>query len=288
MKPASEPLVVSALLILGGLLGGAISAPAAAAEGCDARIPALLELAYPGARSETGDDGELLRLSGATTRWIKPEEAVCKVWPAAPDKTLVAVKLRHARNSDTAVDEADLEVLIADSARERIVQRHREDGALSSDAIRVDSFAFDTARYRLDDTTTAFGVRIHRTGSSRANPYEDSTLRLYVPDASGLRPVLRNLIVMRNRGEWDTRCEGEFSAVQRTISMDAKRDHGYAGLLLGSTEHATRNVAKGEDCDEVDAGTHKSSQRLKYDGRQYAVPQALRGFEDDYFSSRGG
>lgn len=291
MKTPSCPFVLSACLIGGALLGGAMSAPATAAEGCQARIPALLELAYPGAQSETGDegdDGELLRLSGTVARWVKPEEVVCKVWPAAPDKTLFAVKLRHTRSSDHAVDEADLDVLVADSARDRIVQRHREDGVLSSDAIRVDSFAFDTARYRLDDKTTAFGVRIHRTGSSHANPYEDSTLRLYVLDASGLRPVLRNLIVMRNRGEWDTRCEGEFSDIQRTISMDAKRDHGYAGLLIGTTEHATRNVAKGDDCKEVNKGTDKSSQRLRYDGRRYAVPEALRGFEDDYSGAGGG
>lgn len=278
----------TALLCTAMLCTAVFSAAATAAGDCEARIPALLDVAYPGAKDDSGDNGDLLRLSGTPTRWVNPAEVVCKVWPASPDKTLVAVKLQHARDGDQAVDEADLDLLVVDSARDRIVQRHREDGVLSSDAIRVSSFAFDTARYRLDDKTTAFGLRVNRSGNSRPNPYEDSTLRLYVIDSTGLRPVLRNLVVMRNQGEWDTRCAGEFTDTRRTISVDAKRDNGYAGLLLNTVARTTRNVPKGEDCDEVDGGTDKSSVRLRYDGRQYVVPKDLRGFEDDYIGNSGG
>jgi hypothetical protein len=284
MRNPAHRTALSALLICTSLFATA----AAAAEDCQTRIPALLEAAYPDATSETGDGGELLRLSDTPTRWINPDEVVCKIWPASPDKTLLAVKLQHAIDIDQAVDEADLDVLVADSARDRIVQRHRQDGLLSSDAIRVSSFAFDTARYRLDDKTTAFGLRIHRSGSSRANPYADDTLRLYVIDASGLRPVLRNLLVMRNRGEWDTRCAGEFSDTQSTVAIDGKRDNGYAGLLVNSVERSSRSVAKGEDCDEVDGGTDKSNVRLRYDGREYVVPKGLRGFDDDYIGNSSG
>lgn len=273
MRNPAHRTALSTLLLCASLF----STAAVAAEDCQARIPALLEAAYPDATGETGDGSELLRLSGTPARWINPDEVVCKVWPASPDKTLLAVKLQHAINTDQAVDEADLDLVVADSARDRIVQRHRQDGLLSSDAIRVASFAFDTARYRLDDKTTAFGLRIRRSGASRANPYEDETLGLYVIDASGLRSVLHNLLVMRNRGEWDTRCEGEFTDSRSTISIDGKRDNGYAGLLLNTVARTTRNVAKGEDCDEVDAGTDKSSARLRYDGREYAVPDDLRG-----------
>ncbi|WP_157475956.1 hypothetical protein [Lysobacter sp. Root690] len=283
MRNPAHRTALSALLICTSLF----STAAIAAEDCQTRIPALLQAAYPNATSETGDGSELLRLSGTPTRWINPDEVVCKVWPASPDKTLLAVKLQHAIDADQAVDEADLDLVVADSARDRIVQRHRQDGLLSSDAIRVSSFAFDTARYRLDDKTTAFGLRIHRSGSSRANPYGDETLRLYVIDGSGLRPVLRNLVMMRNQGEWDTRCAGEFTDTRRTISVDAKRDNGYAGLLLNTVASTSRSVAKGEDCDEVDGGTEKSSVRLRYDGREYVVPKDLRGFDDDYIGNSG-
>lgn len=283
MRNPAHRTALSALLICTSLF----STAAIAAEDCQTRIPALLQAAYPNATSETGDGSELLRLSGTPTRWINPDEVVCKVWPASPDKTLIAVKLQHAIDADQAVDEADLDLVVADSARDRIVQRHRQDGLLSSDAIRVSSFAFDTARYRLDDKTTAFGLRIHRSGSSRANPYGDETLRLYVIDGSGLRPVLRNLVMMRSQGEWDTRCAGEFTDTRRTISVDAKRDNGYAGLLLNTVASTSRSVAKGEDCDEVDGGTEKSSVRLRYDGREYVVPKDLRGFDDDYIGNSG-
>lgn len=278
MRNPAHRTVLSVLLLATALCSGA----AMAAEDCRDRIPALLELAYPGAQGETGDDGDMLRLSGTPIRWADYGKVVCKVWPASPDKTLIAVKLQYGRGGDEAVDEADLEVLVVDTARDRIVQRHLDKGLLGSDAIRMSSLAFDTARYRLDDTTTAFGLRIGRSGSSRANPYEASTLRLYVLDGEALRPVLSNLIVTRNSGEWDTNCAGQFTDTRRTLAVDKQRDNGYAGLLVSSVDWITRNVGNSEDCDEVKGGKKTSSVRLRYDGRRYVVPEGLRGFDDDY------
>lgn len=256
---------------------GAVSFDARAGDGCDERSYELLLAAYPGADSETGDDGEFLRTPGSPKRWIKLDDVACKVWPASPAKTLLAVRLRHDAASGD-VDVADLEVLVADSAKPRILQRYRENDALTSDAMRISSVTLDTARYRLNEATTAFGVRVTYSGSSRVNPYESTVLNLYAADGENkLRPVLSNLQVSLDRGEWDGNCAGEFQTVQRTVAIDAKRDHGYAGLTVNSVAQDNRNVAKREDCAEVQGAKRKTSQRLPFDGRRYAVPAELRG-----------
>ncbi|QWP78661.1 hypothetical protein J5226_09810 [Lysobacter sp. K5869] len=254
---------------------GAVSFDARAGDGCGERSYDLLLAAYPGAQSETGDDGEFLRTAGSPQRWIKLDDVACKVWPASPDKTLLAVRLRHDQASGE-VDVADLEVLVADSAKPRILQRYRENDALTSDAVRISSVTLDTARYRLDDKTTAFGVRVTYSGSSRVNPYESTVLALYVGDGAKLRPVLSNLEVALDRGEWDGNCAGEFETVQRTVAIDAKRDHGFAGLLVNSVSQARRNSSRNDDCEDISAPKRKSSDRLPFDGQRYVVPSALR------------
>lgn len=277
MTLMAQRTVLSLSLSLGALLcTGAFCADAAAAD-CQSRVYDLLRAAYPGSIGETGDEGELLRTAGSPTRWIHLGEVACKVWPASPDKTLLAVRLRHDAATGMDSETADLEVLVADSARPRILQRYREDEALQSDAVRISSVTLDTARYRLNESTTAFGVRIGYTGSSRANPYGSTVLNLYVADGAALRPVLSKLEVSKERGEWDTNCAGEFENVQRTVAIDAKRDHGYAGLRINSVEENTRNELDDKDCNELPGPTKKSSVRLAYDGREYAVPDDLRG-----------
>ncbi|WP_157499346.1 hypothetical protein [Lysobacter sp. Root604] len=268
--------------LLLSLLSMAAPLPAMAAD-CQSRVYELLQAAYPGAQGETGDNGdngELLRLPESPARWINLGEVVCKVWPAAPDKTLLALKLQHEAATDLEVEPADLELLVADSARPRILQRYREANALDSDAIRVSGLSLDTARYRLDERTTAFGLRVSYTGASRANPYSSTSLSLYVPDGARLRPVLSRLQVALDRGEWDTQCAGEFESVQRTVAIDGKRDHGYAGLLVASSASAHRNEqASDGQCSNVESPARKSRERLYYDGREYAVPPALRGLD---------
>ena len=258
-------------------LAALFSADVAAVD-CQHRSYDLLRAAYPGAVGETGDEGELLRTAGASTRWINLGKVVCKVWPAAPDKTLLVVPLQHDAATGLDVDTADLEVLVVDSARPRVLQRYRENDALTSDAVQISSLSLDTARYKLDERTTAFGVRIGYRGSSRANPYGSTVLNLYAADAGGkLRPVLSKLEVEKERGEWDTNCAGEFETVRRTIAIDPKRDHGYAGLRVDSVAERRRNVAQGDECADLPGKTGKSSLRLAFDGRRYAVPDELRG-----------
>ncbi|MGH8082471.1 MAG: hypothetical protein ACREP7_17990 [Lysobacter sp.] len=272
MRIVARRTALSLLLVF-----AAMHAPAALAADCESRVYDLLQAAYPGAQGETGDEGELLRVSAGGTRWINTGAVICKVWPASPGKTLLAVKLQHEAATGAAADSADLELLVADSNSSKITQRYREAGALDSDAIRISSLSLDTARYRLDDKTTAFGLRVNYSGSSRANPYSSTVLSLYVLDGAKLRPVLRKLEVALDRGEWDTNCAGEFENAQRTVAIDSKRDHGYAGLLVSGDEETRRRAAKGDDCEDVAGTNRKRKARLSYDGREYTVPKELQG-----------
>ncbi|KQZ66540.1 MULTISPECIES: hypothetical protein [unclassified Lysobacter] len=253
------------------LLSLALAPQAFAAEDCQSRMYSLLTAAYPGAQGETGDNGEMLRLPGAEPRWINLGEVACKVWPASPDKTLIAVMLQHQNTFDDE-GSADLELLVADSMHERIAQRYRENDALQSDAIRITGLALDTARYRLNESTTAFGVRVNSANGSRANPYSSTRLSLYVLDGVTIRPVLRDIEMDADNGEWDTRCDGEFHSSRSTLAVDGKRDHGYAGLILRTVDKSTRQSLKGDECAESVAESETRSERLSYDGREYSKP----------------
>lgn len=265
---------ISALLSLSAL---AFSGAALAADSgdCESRIPALLKAAYPDAVREA--DGKSLRLPVSSARWIKPDGVVCKVWPASPDKTLLAVRLEQEKAADFYDSTADLELLVAETVSPKITHRLLEPDALVSDAVRLIGMNLDTARYRLDEHTMAFGVSLTYSGSSRPNPFNSTDLSLYVLDGTKLRPVLRNLRVETYQGDWDTRCAGEFKQSKRTIAVGTGRGKGYADLTVTTTLSGSRNVPKGEECQEVDGGQSKSSRRLSYDGREYAVPADLRG-----------
>ena len=77
--------------------------------------------------------------------------------------------------------------------RATIVSRLFQSAALTEDAIRIGEIKVDTARYTLAGDARAFGLRVVRQGSSRANPYSNETLTLYVPQGPKLAKVLDGL-----------------------------------------------------------------------------------------------
>ncbi|WP_245424488.1 hypothetical protein [Rhizobium sophoriradicis] len=180
-----------------------LGAPAASAgqNECAGRAADLIRRAYPSATNAT--DGTIL-FDGATITLSKgdsvdgdPHAVICRVWPAQPQLTLIAVPLM-TEQSDSE-NEGDIELLVVDSTNLQVRQRLRLDGLMSDDAFRVRSVAFDTARYQLAPKRTAFGLRVSREGSSRANPFGETTLWLFSIEGDRLKPVLDNIVVGESR-----------------------------------------------------------------------------------------
>ncbi|HZX17091.1 MAG TPA: hypothetical protein VFF22_09550 [Pseudomonas sp.] len=246
-------------------LCGLLMVCSARADDCQQHIPALLEQAYPGHAQ-----GQPLEDERGAYR-IASELSVCKVWPARPHLTLLALALIRAE--DEGYGESDLQVLVLDTASQAIVARHVAPNLLDWDAIFVDGLEFDTAPYRLRDETLAFGVRVKRRGSSRANPLSETYLSLYELEAQHLRPVLSGLRIDRSWGEWDTRCAGEFSDTQGLLIITEQRgNEGYRDLLLKQRRVESRSAEVAEACETVDESTHRAQFRIEYDEQHYLLP----------------
>lgn len=251
-------------------LSGLLLAPFALAdEDCRQRMPAWIEQAHPG----FVDSSTALQDARGDYQ-VDIHGGTCKVWPARPHLTLVAVPL--VRSVDDGFGETDLDVLVIDSASDRIYARLIEPNRLSWDAIRVDGLAFDTAPYRLKDNDIAFGVRIARRNGSGPNPFYETSLNLYELQAQQLRPLLNELVMRSSWAEWDTRCAGEFSKSTGVLIVTNKKGrNGYYDLLLKQTRVGSRREDVAGMCETVDENTHRQQHRITYGEQRYLLPIEL-------------
>lgn len=251
--------------------------PALAAQNdCGSQGAAIIKNAYPAAK-EMPDQG--FAVDGATIKvsanaYDDAHAVICRVWPSRPELTLVAVPLMTRQSDDG--NEGDLELLVVNTSDSAVRQRLRLPHLMTDDALYISSIAFDTARYRLAPGKTAFGLRVSLQGSSRPNPFGETTLRLFrIDDTERLTPVLDNLIVSSNQGEWDTNCAGEFHTTERTLSMAPSAGNAVADIVVDETSTTTISTpGKDEACiDTKTAGSN--SYRLLYEASAYRVPEGL-------------
>jgi len=208
---------------------------------------------------------------------IAVDRAACRVWPADTSVTLMAVPLLGPEEFNGDVQQGDLDVLVVDSATLRPRAGLRLPDAMSSDAIRVDGVHLDTARYHLSADTRAFGVRITRSGSSRANPFGDEKLQLFVNEGSRLEVITDPIVMQRTNGEWDTNCAGEFQELSRTLEVGAVPKQGWAPLRIRerSSETLQREDADG-NCNETRKTLPGAVHTLTPQGRHYPLPEAVK------------
>ena len=119
------------------------------------------------------------------------ERAVCQPWRGLAGRFIVVLPLPRP-STEPGTTQFDLDVLVVQQAdngnteRAKIVSRLFEEDVLTEDAVRISEIRVDGARYALAPDVRAFGLRILRQGSSRANPYSNESLALYVPQGPKL------------------------------------------------------------------------------------------------------
>ncbi|WP_411850487.1 hypothetical protein ACLB90_16550 [Stenotrophomonas sp. LGBM10] len=208
--------------------------------------------------------------------WRRDLQAgTCRIWPAHPELTLLAVPIWNDRDSLPDAPDGDLELMVIDTAggdtRAWSVLR----GAIDSDAVRFDGVSLDTARYRLDGAHWTFGVRTRFTGSSSPNPFSDTRLRLVAYAPGHLQVLTQPISVQIAQGEWDTRCAGEFLTTTRTLEVGPPRAQGFADLIVRERQVARRSAVRGDACVDSETPAIQRSYRLRHDGRVYPLLDAL-------------
>lgn len=251
----------------------------AATDGCGERGAAIVQHAYPKAKStDNGSfivNGAVITLASSNNMDSIHHVMICKTWPAYPQRLLVAVPLITKASDDE--NQGDLELLVLDNTTLKVEQRLALDGRMSDDAIQISGVALDTARYQLAPDSIAFGLRLTRTNNSHISPFEEVDLWLYVIDHGQLHSVLNGIVTSHSHSDLDTNCARTFDETNRTLAVDSATHNGYADLLV--TEKSSSRVLvvdKAGRCDEKIDNGKKQSYRLGYDGKTYAVPKVLQ------------
>jgi hypothetical protein len=210
-----------------------------------------------------------------------PFAVACKAWPADPDVLLVAVPLMQDTPDPENGHVGDLDVLVLDKQTLQVRQRRRLVGLMSDDAVRIAGLAFDTARYDVAADRRAFGIRIEREGASRANPFDETSLRLFTVHENELRLVLDGMIVNHSSGVWDTTCAGEFSESAVSLAMGNAQRRGYRDLIATESHSTSRAAVQQGGCVEKTVKQGKTRHTLSFDGKRYRIPKALRSMDRD-------
>ncbi|MDH0096486.1 hypothetical protein N7333_07835 [Pseudomonas sp. GD04158] len=247
---------------------GLLLVAAAQADDCRQQLPAWIEQAHPGHAT-----GQVLQDERGRYR-VDVEQSICKVWPARPGLTLIAMPLVRAEHDSHG--EADLEVLVLDNARQTFLARLIEPNQLDWDAIYVDRLALDTAPYRLRGDDLAFGVRISRRNGSRMNPFAEAELTLYELQEQGLRSLMGALVVESFGGERDDDCIASFGEAKGVLIVTGKvgRD-GYRDLLFKRTHTGRRMVTVDAECRTLEDEPRSDQFRLEYGDERYLLPIEL-------------
>lgn len=205
--------------------------------------------------------------------------SACKDWPAFDGQTITASSAFTVdpKYPDSYVGMFDLNLAVVDSASAKVLASFRQAEAFSSDAIRLDEVAIDTARYTLAPQVRAFGVRASYRGSSRLNPGDGVTLSLFVREGKRLRPVMEKLETYVYGGEWDGSCAGDRYEITRTVSIGKNSSHGYADLIIRTVTMSTHGEGEGDECQIASTTAKPELTTLRYDGKRYVLPSGFKG-----------
>jgi len=275
------PSALTGALALAALL--ACGAAQAARDACP-QAADIVRAVYPQApapdaegRVRLGQDNLVVQISD--DEFGAPFAVTCKAWPANPNLLLAAIPLVQDGPDDADGHDGDLQILVLDRATLNMLHDLRLEGLMSDDAIRVSGVSFDTARYDVAPGRRAFGLRISREGSSRANPFSETSLRLFDIGAQRLDMVLDGLIVDRSSGEWDTNCAGEFTERTVSLAMDAAQTQGLRDIVATESYESSRSAVQHGDCVEKTVDKGKTPHTLKFDGQRYRIPESLRALD---------
>lgn len=209
-------------------------------------------------------------------RSLDHERAVCEPWRGVSGRFIVVLPLPRP-STEPGITQFDLDVLVVQQAdngnteRAKVVSRLFEEDVLTEDAVRIAEIRVDGARYALALDARAFGLRILRQGSSRANPYSNESLTLYVPQGPKLAKVLDGLELTLEQGEWDTNCTGSFETVRGSLSVARGAAGGYADLILHQARSEIRSSPEGDECATHAQRQTFKSRVLRFDGTRYRM-----------------
>ncbi|SEK37941.1 hypothetical protein SAMN04487910_0387 [Aquimarina amphilecti] len=223
---------------------------------------------------------KILDQLGVQPKQVYEQFVVQKVMPYDETSTVVVIPTVASQEYDWDVFTLNSYILVVDSETAEIKQQFYEKESWYSDAIRIDEISIDTANYNVTDGKRAFGITLFYIGASKPNPYNSTTISLFIQEENALVRVLDAFEINSYWGEWDMRCTGEFTSVGKVLIMDHNQNNGFYDIKVNVETTTMETFEKGEDdCDEKEI-TQKSKQLLRYYG-SYRLYQKVYTLETE-------
>lgn len=197
---------------------------------------------------------------------------VCKIWPADESKTIVVLPFP---NDIKGTIYYDLDVLLVDTQSGELIAHNWQQDAFVSDAIELNNFEIDTARYQLNNESRAFGVRANSANRSRYVPISQQVINLYVQQNEKLNLVVNNLMLNNSGGEWYD-CDGEYNSRNAVLLLGNNTTNNYKDLIVSYNEQKEIGKKNSEgECVEEITKSPKRKYTLHYNGVEYPLPKPV-------------
>ncbi|WP_435263516.1 hypothetical protein [Tenacibaculum sp. nBUS_03] len=203
---------------------------------------------------------------------VKSDLVIFKNVPNTAQETIMVIPEYVNTNNDEHHYELNSHIIVVNNTTGKITHKYFESSKTNgwvSDAIQLREITIDTLPYLVSENNKAFGVKVYYYGSSKANPYRNKTISLFIKSENKLKKVLDSYDIMNYGGEWDTQCVGEFTDVKNTLLMTKEKTNEYFNILIKSkVTNTINNVGDNGECDFKEKIT-TMSEVLKFNGEKY-------------------
>lgn len=163
-------------------------------------------------------------------------------------------------------------ILIVDSNTGKIKNKYFESAETnkwSSDAVVLTQITIDSLPYQVSKNDTAFGIGVEHSGTSKANPYQSLSLSLFIKHKNSLKKVLRNFEVMEYNGEWDTKCNGEFTTNKKKLITTNNLTNGFYDIKVNTEITETKNTKDSIGNCLSEKNRSSTTSTLQFNGKVY-------------------
>jgi len=198
-----------------------------------------------------------------------------KEYPANPDETIVVIP--------EIVDEGEQyfglnsHIVIADNRSGKITHHYFESNQTNqwvSDAIELDEIQMGPNAFKITENKVAFGLYASYFGHSRANPYQNKTLSLFMKSEDSLIKVLADYTVVNNGGEWNGDCDGKFKDEEKAVVLSTKKTNGHFDILINNKITETKSFKDNDGECQTEASIHFKNSILEFNGKTYVETDA--------------
>ncbi|WP_299895549.1 hypothetical protein [uncultured Aquimarina sp.] len=187
---------------------------------------------------------------------------------------MVLSELAEEYDDDDEAYGLNSHIVIVNPKNGKVIKKFSESSKTNgwfSDAVFIDGISIDTTNYRLSESKSAFGVILKHRTQSQPNPYNTSTLSLFMKDEFGIQKILDNYTIYESIGEVNLNaCNAEFSIIDNSLVVDNVTTNELFDLVI-KTKNTQRIFAedKNGECNPIDSILSQKDVILKFDGKIY-------------------